>query len=196
MFAPGAIPFRTIFIFSSAVHFLLDITKTPFDPSLIITYILSGVLWGQYIKQIQLMRDSQSLGIKMYWEGVVTEKFDFYQLFHMVPPIKLDVPGYTNLIEEWHQNYRYGSFYYRKGPSFLLIKDTRLPENSCRFVIDELPLLNIVYQCLTPQHRDQINEGSSYVEQLVNEGILLEYHDYLITLPYRVLKWPIPYDAI
>lgn len=149
----------------------------------------------QTLYQVQVIRDCLSLGIRLVWEAEVAGEFDFRPLFHLIPPRRLPAE-FASVQEEWLERYRYGSFFWRKGPDFLLVKDVRVEENATRYTIDQTAMIELLQQCEQPVPRLMVTDDPEVLDPLLEEGLLLDYGGYLLTLPYRVHKWPLPYNAI
>ncbi|WP_373278592.1 DUF5825 family protein [Alicyclobacillus shizuokensis] len=143
------------------------------------------------LNTIRFLRDAMSLGIRISWYLITDGALDLQAIYHIQPPRSIN--GGKQEIQEWRRMYHYGAFYWRKGPGFVLVKDTRNPDASAQFVIDERELLDAFELCLVPVKTGLVTKR---ITDLVNEGIILEFCGHYLTLPYRVLSWPVPYDSI
>ncbi|WP_157061759.1 DUF5825 family protein [Alicyclobacillus ferrooxydans] len=150
---------------------------------------------GSTVHAIEFLRNAMALGMRVSWRLILESDIELSNLYHITPPSSCN--GDTSVVKKWAENYHYGSFFWRKGPDFVIIKDTRDENNSSQFVIDDPETLEAFYKCLTPQQLRNIDiVDNPIIEELVSEGVILKLGDWLLTLPYRIHSWPVPYDSI
>jgi hypothetical protein len=146
------------------------------------------------LRQVQLLRECVSLGVRICWKGKIDKDFNLKPFFHLPPPISLNAS--ESILNDWRETYQFGTFFWRQGPEFIFVKDIRDPKNSAKFIIDDAPMISIINQCLKPTKTNTFKGKELFVEELIEEGILFECQDYILTLPYRIMEWPIPFDTI
>ncbi|MBM7790008.1 DUF5825 family protein [Tenggerimyces flavus] len=136
------------------------------------------------VRYLATLRDGLSAGKLPVWEGGLSPVLDLDLVCHLPPP--------TNH-PEWTARFRPGLCYYRHGPGFVEVKDTRTPATAARFVIDDPDLLSCFLRCLNPTPIAGLGPADTEaVEALVDERLVLRFDDTLLTLPHRMTRWPIP----
>lgn len=140
---------------------------------------------------IAMLRDASARFSRVLWSAEITGPVDIHRLMHLYPPTH--VAGPAELGETWKEGYRYGSFYYRLGPSFIVVKDTRESSAAARFVIDDPNLCDVFLRCATPLHNRELTAPQrDAAEPLIDEGLLFDISGWLVTAPLRMLRWPVP----
>ena len=71
------------------------------------------------------------------------------------------------------------------------------PERQCRFVLDDPLLVWTFTRCLLPTHLPDVavNERAA-IDALLAENLMLRLDDCVVTLPYRMTRWPIPATVV
>ncbi len=144
---------------------------------------------------VRLLRDNCCLGRPVRWRGRAAGVFDVGALVHLPPPEELtNAPGAA---EEWRERHRYGLFYFRVGPGFILVKDQRNMTEAARFVIDDPDIVDVFKQSLAPTMLSRMGKRQLQAAQMLcDEGLLLRTGDVVVTLPARLRRWPVPFRAI
>ncbi|WP_017622481.1 DUF5825 family protein [Nocardiopsis chromatogenes] len=147
---------------------------------------------------VRLLRECQAHRVAVTWRARVREGFDTAPLHHLPPPVPEAPPeDACPQGERWRAAHRYGSFYYRVGPSFLLVKDARDPDAVAAFTLDRPEHVRAFTGALAPVRPEAV-EGAprEAVDALLDEGLLLASGAYTVALPPRMLHWPVPYNAV
>jgi hypothetical protein len=98
-------------------------------------------------------------------------------------------------VAAWRRRYRFGSLYWRNGGRFALIRDQR--HGDVRRMRLEGDLLRMFLAAVEPLHLGNVAEaGLPATAGLVRAGLVLEHGGWLLALPIRLIRWPVPYDAI
>lgn len=144
---------------------------------------------------LRRLRDATSDGIRLHWVlgGVPFPPLRSY--VHLVPPRRGVDEATTEHARRWQADYRYGSYFYRVGPDFVMIKDVRPGDEPRRLTIDE----GSDHFLAMTKARTVAELDAAATDQLevAEEAELLIRHGYvLLTLPYRLRHWPVPYVAI
>lgn len=113
---------------------------------------------------------------------------------HLIPPD--DDPSST-LILEWRRLWRFGSFYFRLGPDFATIKDSR-PSRDFRSITLFSQETRLLRDASSPSNRADLDKkyGCNLVTTLIDNEILVQIGLVVFVLPYRIKVWPIPYLGI
>ncbi|MFD9623907.1 DUF5825 family protein [Streptomyces virginiae] len=140
---------------------------------------------------IYLLRECATAGISVHWAVDVAPKWDTRLMHHLPPPqrgAKTDPK-----IESWIDSYRHTSFFYRRGPGFYLINDSRYSKYAKRYRLrldgqsDRFEQIQEV--CNISSSNQEIHELISKIEPI---GVVFRLSDWVISLPHRMLKWPVP----
>jgi len=148
------------------------------------------------VNLIRFLRDAASWDLRVRWVAQFDAAVDPLALAHLEPPTR--VAGRpTEAVSRWRNAHRYGLFYWRRGPDFVLIKDVRDAEKPVYLVIDDPPVLEafttLVDPCRLSMMPKVLQEAA---EELLAERLILRLEDWAVVLPMRVRIWPIPYAGI
>lgn len=114
-------------------------------------------------------------------------------LSHLPPPL----PDGTADVDIWRHKHTFGSLYWRRGPSYIQIKDKR---NGFVQIItlDDVPSLDVFNACITgmPVHESGSAERSLPLKQLQDLGVVLKLNDCFVALPFRMKHWPVPVTSV
>lgn len=165
------------------------VQRRPWDIELVGRHTITPTVAGAAI--VVLLRELQSVGLIVHWAGgaagVASE-----DLAHLSPPEAED-----NDLSVWRARHRYGLFYYRSGPNFVSIVDRRRSADANRYVIYDPDLLAVFHAGLAEDARigsQNLNEDA--VQTMREERIVIPFGGGLVTLPCRMRRWPVPFDAI
>lgn len=141
---------------------------------------------------IARLRDNLTDGTTTRWHGDVTSALPTPLLWHLPPPV-YPRAGLNEQVDMWRSRFRFGLCYYRLGPDFIHVKDIRNPKASASFVLDQPVLTQVFAECLSPRHFSELRSAQQEAaEALIGEGLLLRLEDHIVTLPSRMLHWPVP----
>jgi hypothetical protein len=140
------------------------------------------------LRFVAWLRDRFSDGLIANWQGHVIPPLTPSALYHLPPP----EDGGEDC-REWRERFALGLFYYRLGPGFIQIQDIRDRGSAANFVLDEGPLTHAFLTCLTPcSLADLRGDDREAATALLEEGLLLQADDMVLTLPNRMKRWPVP----
>ena len=142
---------------------------------------------------LRFNRDCLSFGIHLDWTGTVEDTLDSARLSHLVPPRVSDDDARQ---ATWARDHSYGRCYWRNGPGFVLIKDTRAGGEPARFVLDEPDTVALFRALASPKRADETNANPRDLSALLDEGLVLSLDGWLLALPSRMRRWPIPALAL
>jgi hypothetical protein len=143
---------------------------------------------------VRLLREATALSVPVSWQLTNDPPIDVGLLAHLSAPtyivgVKPEVP-----LDEWRSKPQGRTLYWRQGPDFIQVRDTRIGRVAARWLLDDLPTQRVFRSFLEPQ--DTPLESSGPFRDLSEAGLLLVQNAYSVALPYRVVQWPIPYTAI
>jgi hypothetical protein len=147
-----------------------------------------------------LLRELQSVGAVVRWHGAV-DGLDANDLVHLPPPEPLasgSSPALSRAVQWWRLRHQYGLFYYRQGPGFVSVVDRRRPAEAQRYVVHDPAFLDVLRAGLNgePMTRHDSPAAEAAMEVLREERTVLPFGDLLVTLPCRIRRWPVRYDAV
>jgi uncharacterized protein DUF5825 len=146
------------------------------------------------LRWLRFVRDATALGMAVRWSvRVVGAGVDLSAFTHLRAPelIAGGAPG--DLLAAWSAAPDQ-AFYWRRGPGFAQVRDTRIGRGANRWIIDDVVTLEAFTRAQTPCPRSAT--PSAILDPLIAEGLVVESGDFVLTVPYRVQRWPIPYTAI
>jgi hypothetical protein len=147
-----------------------------------------------------LLRELQSVGAQVHWHGDV-ENLDPNDLVHLPPPEPSATgssPDRSPAVEWWRLRHQYGLFYYRQGPGFVSVVDRRRPAEAQRYVVHDPDMLDVLRAGLDgePMSRHPLPAADAAMDALRDERTVLPFGQLLVTLPCRIRRWPVRYDAV
>ncbi|MEV0608292.1 DUF5825 family protein, partial [Polymorphospora rubra] len=154
--------------------------------------------WGlhaaQDLEHLRLLRTLTSHAVRLHWTISGRPSFPLETYAHFVAPsdgLGLDDMGHA---VEWARDYRYGTFYYRRGPGIVTVKDVRPGQPAARMVIEEGADR---FERLAESPDGLPGPGDDeLVTDAVEAGLAIEAGGRALVLPYRMRHWPVPYLAV
>ena len=114
---------------------------------------------------------------------------------HLVPPRGGLDPATDAYARGWQAGYRYGGYYYREGPGFVMVKDVRPGAEPRRLTIAE-GCEHFLAMAGARAVDDLGPAATGLLEVAEQEDLVVRLGDRLLVLPYRLRHWPVPYVAI
>jgi hypothetical protein len=147
------------------------------------------------LEQLRRLRELTGETVRLRWQLAGVPLFPLRTHVHLVPPEDGTDAESAAYASSWREGYRYGSFFYRAGPGFVLVKDIRPGDEPTRMTIDEGAA-----EFLTLASASTVGDLDAGARELVDTaeeaGLLLRHDDRLLVLPYRIQRWPVPYLAV
>jgi len=141
------------------------------------------------VRFVRLLREAISAGLRVDWTAEAVP-FDEADVQHLPPPRQGPAP-------RWREGFRYGQCYYRRGPGFVLLKDTRDLATGARFRLDEPPVVAAFWELTGAVHVPDASDGALELAGLLEpERMVLRRGDWLTLLPFRIRRWPVPFDLV
>ncbi|MFI6825020.1 DUF5825 family protein [Micromonospora sp. NPDC050187] len=147
------------------------------------------------LELLRYLRDVTSHAIRLRWRLAGLPCFPLHTHVHLVAPsggVDADSAAHATA---WAAGYRYGSFFHRRGPGFVAIKDVRPESEDARLTIDE-GADHFLAMAEARTVDDLPPAARELVDTVAEAGLLLRVDQRLLVLPYRLRHWPVPYLAI
>jgi hypothetical protein len=144
---------------------------------------------------LRRLRDATSDAVRLRWILGGLPSLPLRSYVHLVPPLRGVDEATAEHARGWQADYRYGSYFYREGPGFVTVKDVRPGEEPRRLTIDEGSEHFLAMTTATTV-ADLDPEATELLEVAEEAELVIRQGDLLLTLPYRLRHWPVPYVAI
>jgi hypothetical protein len=150
--------------------------------------------WPDTVAAVALLRDCAAAALRVRWRVAAGHDLDPAALYHLPPPA--GPPGAA--LDRWRRAHRYGSCHYRRGPGFIQVKDSRDPGAAPVVLMADHPdLVATFLRCLDPTPMADLDQvGRDAVDLLAAERLVLVTGGLALTLPHRMRRWPVPYNAV
>ncbi|HEU4423660.1 MAG TPA: DUF5825 family protein [Pilimelia sp.] len=145
---------------------------------------------------LRLLREAMGCTLRMTWSAAGLPAIDPVLLCHLQPPGAV-APAAMAAGHVWRDRYGYGRCYYRRGPAFVTIRDSRDPAATARYLIDDpaavaaFPAAEGVIDL--PSAPRPVRE---LVAMLAGEGLAVRRGRLGLLLPVRMRHWPVPFNAV
>jgi hypothetical protein len=141
------------------------------------------------------LRDLHTELTDVVWHASIAPEFDVTSVVHLPPP--QPDGGRSGALAHWRETHRPAMFHYRTGPGFIVVRDTRPAVSAARFILDDPVLLDTFTLCLQPHLlTDLSSDARKAAALLLDERMLLRLDDWIVTLPNRMRRWPIPSQIV
>ena len=137
---------------------------------------------------IRALREMTACALEVQWTLDPRTSIELRHLHHLTPPT-----GCSDAEVRWASEFRFGALYWRRGPNFVVVKDARR-EGISMLALDDPPSHAAFFDAMAGAHSGLANEPG--YKELLQEGVLLNLGGRLITLPYRMRHWPVPFRAV
>ncbi|MEU9480838.1 DUF5825 family protein [Streptomyces sp. NPDC048191] len=141
---------------------------------------------------VRFLRECQSHGVQVTWRATGRPSYDTGLLRHLPPPTQL--PEAEAELAAWRAGYSYGSLHHRRGPGFVTVLDRRAKGTAVRLTLDHPGLLDVFLRLQEPAPLDATDREA--VELLATERLVLAAGGWVVALPPRIRRWPVPCTAI
>lgn len=143
------------------------------------------------IERLRAIRDLTSCSVHVDWVLQGSGGFDLRRLFTFFPPRA--IAGDQPSCDQWRNEFRYGLLYWRLGPGFISIRDSRQGRVNL-LTLHHPAYIKAFLACV--QGLPVCDEHAVACEDLEAEGVLCRVEDWLIALPFRMKHWPVPCNAV
>ena len=138
-----------------------------------------------------LIRDLASCGVHVEWTLADPGALEISALFALPPPQPLNLPN--EAVERWRKTYRFGVLYYRSGPGFLIVNDSRSGETN-EIRIRQGRLMSAFLAC--DRGRDVGMIANDLRTILLAEALVCPVGSNLVSLACRMHHWPVPCTSV
>lgn len=146
---------------------------------------------------LRFLRDCGSEGVQVQWRGAMDAAVPLDLLVHLQPPDALEGCDRAAL-RRWWAGYRYGACYWRQGPDFVSLRDTRTGREAQRLTLAEPAELDLFAALQQPVRTARRRSAAhrAALAALMDEGLVLELGGWALSLAVRMRRWPVPAMAI
>lgn len=169
-----------------------DLTYRAVEQDTVLTF---GRSPAEDLDLLRYLREVTSHAVRLRWRLAGVPSFPLHTHVHLVAPsggVDADAAAYAL---RWTAGYRYGSFFYRQGRGFVMIKDVRPESEDARLTIDE-GAEHFLAMAAARTGRDLEPAARDLVDTVEEAGLLLRADDRILVLPYRMRHWPVPYLSV
>ncbi|MFI7026125.1 DUF5825 family protein [Micromonospora sp. NPDC049900] len=186
---------------TTATSSVIDFDALRTDPSaysLLAVELPEPLRFGQSPAQdldlLRLLRAVTSHAVRLRWTLRGRPSFPLHTYSHLLPPcLGVELDDVTHTVA-WARDYRYGSFYYRRGPGIVTIKDVRPGQPASRMVIED-GADRFEHLAESADGRPEADDAE-LVADAVEAGLAVEADGRTLVLPFRMRHWPVPYLAV
>jgi hypothetical protein len=144
------------------------------------------------VRFLRLLREAMSMTMTVDWSGDLAVPFDPRMVRHLPPPRQRNGDG----ADPWRAEFRFGLCFYQVGPGFVLLKDTR-DGSGARYRIDDERAVSAWHELGSVRFLpDASPEVGELCELLSEEELVMRRGQWVTLLPFRMRRWPVPFDAI
>jgi len=145
---------------------------------------------------LSFLKEATARGLVVNWWLDNDGSIDTTLYTHLWPPL-LEEGEQSISVATWQQTYRFGKCYWRNGGQFIEVIDKRDLHNQFQHLIDENPMLEIFKAAHKPVSRQGLVAISQEaLHDLEAANLVISRGPLCLTMPYRVIDWPIPYRSI
>lgn len=155
----------------------------------------AGTPEGAIVRFVRFLRDATSRLVVVRWspEGLFLP--DEFGISHLCPPNQS--AREPQALTQWRRNHRYGAFFWRQGPGFVLVKDTRPGRPVASYLIEGELDMQAFHALQTARRRSSLPMPlREPVDALIEMGLAVHHADWVTLLPTRIRLWPVPFTAI
>lgn len=143
---------------------------------------------------VRTLRDHTSRAQPLSWRGDLSGLPDPRILYHLSPPTEADRSAE---LDTWRETHRYGLLHVRRGPGFVVVRDSRPGASRSEIVMDTPGPGGLLDHYDTPRPLPTADHPSyPAVQELLRNGILLALGGLAVALPYRRHRLPLPLEVL
>jgi Family of unknown function (DUF5825) len=146
------------------------------------------------LELLRLLRMVTSHAVRLRWTIGGRPEFPLHTYSHLLPPTSGVTLEDLGRVVDWARDYQYGSFYYRRGPGLVSVKDVRPGQPASRMVIgDGADGFERLAESITGLVEPA---DEALAADAVAADLALRVGDRVLVLPFRMRHWPVPYQAV
>jgi len=146
------------------------------------------------LELMRYLREATSHAVRLRWTLAGVPLLPLETHVHLIRPVGgVDVAS-SGYAMRWAAGYRYGTFYYRQGPGFVVVKDVRPDVPPARMVIDS-GAEHFVAMTSARTVGELAPEAVEVLADAEEAGLVVRHDEHILVLPYRMRHWPVPYIA-
>lgn len=148
---------------------------------------------------LRFLRDCGTHGLMVAWQGCFAAGLPVALLSHLSPPTAVCGRPDAEAVCAWQAAYLYGQCYWRGGPGFVAVRDTRPGRATQRLVLDTAAEQRLFAALQRPRRTASCREDAgdrAALAALVEAGVALRLSGWALSLPVHMRTWPVPALAI
>jgi Family of unknown function (DUF5825) len=145
---------------------------------------------------LRFLRDSLSHGLRVHWNGRIGAGLPVRSLSHLTPPSGGATLAFNPAVAAWRRRFTYGRCYWRSGPGFAQVSDSRGGRTDASWTLSDAPTLDLFLRLMQPTDIADCGEREAVDRALATlcaREIVVRLGDRLLSLPYRLRHWPVMY---
>jgi hypothetical protein len=157
--------------------------------------VVAGESVDEDLGLLRFLREATSHTLRLDWTLAGRPLVEPRNLTHLVPPTLGVDPDAVACVEAWRAAYRYGAFYYRRGPGFVTVKDVRPDGETAHLTIEDDSAEQFLILAEATSVAELDAAGIDALGDAVEFGLAVRGVETLLLLPFRMRRWPVPYVA-
>ncbi|ARF53561.1 hypothetical protein B1H19_04655 [Streptomyces gilvosporeus] len=146
------------------------------------------------VEFVRSLREHTAHALPVLWRADLSRLPAPRILFHLAPPTQADR---STTVHTWQETYRYGLLHYRRGPGFLIVRDSRPGAVRKEIVLDRPESVGVFDHFAHPRPLPAADDPSyPSVQNLLTDGLLLAVGGLAVALPYRLHRLPLPIEVL
>jgi hypothetical protein len=145
---------------------------------------------------LRFLRDSLSHGLRVRWNGRIGAGLPVRSLSHLTPPTGGAALAFNPAVAAWRRRFTYGRCYWRSGPGFAQVSDSRGGRTDASWTLSDPPTLDLFLRLMQPADIADCGEREAVdraLASLCEREVVVRLGDRLLSLPYRLRHWPVMY---
>jgi hypothetical protein len=136
------------------------------------------------------LRDAVTALVAVRWTGQVTLPPPLVAtLVHLPPPTGTDN-------QSWHDLHPGSALYFRRGPGFIQIKDTRRSRPRMIITLDNPAELELFQRIARPVGIGELAGLHDQLHEFLDAGLAYQAGDLVVGIATHLRRWPIPHTGI
>ncbi|MGW7531792.1 DUF5825 family protein [Amycolatopsis sp. NPDC054798] len=148
------------------------------------------------LQLVRFLREATSHTLRIGWVLGGRPLLELRNLSQLVPPVS-GVDSETNAYAaSWRTAFRYGTYFYRNGPEFVLVKDVRPDGPAAHLTITGASSAHFAALAESSRLAELDSEEMSALDDAVQFGLAVRGEQRFVTLPFRMRHWPVPFLSV